>query len=39
MKKLAFVVPHASNRLVVGQITNFLCPLYRRDPLLNGTGY
>jgi hypothetical protein len=34
MKKPALVVPHASNRLVVGQNTNFLCRLYRRDALL-----
>jgi hypothetical protein len=34
MKMSTLVVLLASNRLVVGQNTNFLCLLYRRDPLL-----
>jgi hypothetical protein len=40
MKKSALVVPHASNRLVVAQDTNFLCLLYlyRRAPLLRDVG-
>ncbi len=34
MKKSAHVVPHASNLLVVGHTTSFLCLLYKTRPFL-----